>query len=288
MKPFERTLTTSRQIILALILMCTIQSCAIKVSEKNIILVDEQLLLLGEEDLLKIGNIRPNLTIQSLTLPRTDGNKAKGLWIKQPDSNAVIIYFSGNSMRIKEQYAEFLPHLLALNTDVVWLDHRGIGSSEGEPTMENLLSDGIATYNYVLQNTNKKVILHGLSLGSFIAGKIAQHENVKGLILEASATNANDWINGMIPWYAEPIYSINIEEQLKTAGNESVVQVYANPLFVLVGEEDEVTPAELSKKLYELSISKNKNIYIAKGLKHGNALKSEETKTLLRQFIQTI
>ena len=183
MKRLKITFTASLKLILTLTLICLTQSCSIKVSEKNIILVDEQLLLLNEEDLLKIANIKPNLAIQPLTLTRADGNKAKGLWIKQPDSNAVIIYFSGNSMRIKESYETFLPHLLALNTDVVWLDHRGIGSSEGSPTMENLLSDGIATYNYVLENTDKKVILHGLSLGSFIAGKIAQHENVAGLIL---------------------------------------------------------------------------------------------------------
>jgi len=249
---------------------------------------DEQQSLLNEKDLLEISLLKKGLTVESLTLSRTDNKKAKGLWIKQANSTAVVVYFSGNSMRIKEDYPKILPHLLSLNADIVWLDHRGIGSSEGTPTMENLYLDGIETYSYVSENTDKKIILYGLSLGSFIAGNVTNHKNISGLILEASATNTNDWIDGLVPWYVKAISSINIEEQLKNAGNEKVVQEYANPLFILVGENDQITPAELSQKLHKLSISKEKMIYVAKGLKHGNALKSNEAKTLLREFISAI
>ena len=66
------------------------------------------------------------------------------------------------------------------------------------------------------------------------------------------------------------------------------MQEYSDPLFILIGENDEVTPVELSKKLHELSASKNKAIYIAKGFKHGNALKSDEAKALLRKFIDVL
>jgi len=271
-----------------LFLIIAVQSCAINVSEKNIILQDDKLSLLSEQDITKIGALKGDIKVEPLSLTRSDNTKAKGLWIKQKNSDAVIIYFSGNSMRIKKHYETFLPQLLALNTDIVWLDHRGIGGSEGQPTMENLSSDGLETFNFVTKQTNKKIIIHGLSLGSFIAGNIAINEKIDGLILEASATNTNDWINGLVPWYAKIFYSINVIEKLRGAGNEKIVQQYSGPLFVFVGEEDKVTPALLSQKLYDKSISLNKKLHIAKKLKHGNALKSEEVKGLLREFIDNI
>ena len=69
-----------------------------------------------------------------------------------------------------------MPELLSLNTDIVWLDHRGTGSSEGIPNMKNLFSDGLETFDYVKANSDKKIIIHGMSLGSFIAGNIATNK----------------------------------------------------------------------------------------------------------------
>jgi alpha-beta hydrolase superfamily lysophospholipase len=269
-------------VLLALLL----QGCAISVGERNIIMQDEQVVVLSPADINTMKQLKSGLEVTHLKLKRNDGATADGVWIKQAGSKAVIIYFSGNAMRIKEDYASLLPELLKLKTDVVWLDHRGTGGSNGEPSVDNLFKDGLETYDYVTSRTDKKIVLHGMSLGSFVAGSIASNKPIDGLILEGSATNTDDWIDASMPWYVKMVTNVSIEGQLKTAGNSKVVQQYSGPIFIIIGEDDKVTPANLSEKLYQQSISTDKHILIVKGRRHGDVLRDDGAKAALRGFIE--
>lgn len=266
-----------------------IQACSVSVKESNFIVNDNKKTILTPAQLTEINEMKAGIQTSVLTINHPDGIKTKGFWIKQSKSTSVIIYFGGNSMRINDVYKEMLPELLSLNTDIVWLDHRGLGGSEGKANLNNLMQDGLDTYKYVTQNTNNKVIVYGLSLGSFIAGNIAKNNNsVAGLILEASSTNVSEWVDKAVPWYIKPLSTINIEEKLKSVGNDDVVKNYKGPLFILVGEDDKVTPVELNQALFTASISLNKQIFIAKERKHGNAITSPEGKRKLLTFIRQL
>lgn len=275
-------------LIVSLLLILFTQSCAVSIKESSFILHDEKVSSLNKEQLLAIDQMKSGVSTSHLTITHQDNVNTHGLWIKQKDSTAIIIYFSGNSMRINETYQKILPELLTLNSDIVWLDHRGLGVSEGEATLENLLQDGLDTFEYVASKSDKKIILHGLSLGSFVAGNIAINKEASALILEASATNASDWVDEIMPWYAKMFTRISIDEKFNIAGNENVVQQYKKPLFILVGENDEVTPVILNQKLFDLSISQNKEFFIAKNARHGNALLNKDAKAALKSFIDKI
>lgn len=269
-------------VVLALLL----QACAVQVGERNIIMQDEQVVVLSSTDIDTIKQLKPNLDVSHLSLKRSDGSTADGVWIKQPHSKAVIIYFSGNAMRIKEDYDQFLPEMLKLKADVVWLDHRGTGGSNGDPSVDSLFRDGLETYDYVTSRTNKKVVLHGFSLGSFVAGSIASNKPIDGLILEGSATNTDDWLDASLPWYMKVFANVTIEGQLKTAGNTQVVKEYNGPVFFIVGEDDNVTPPELSQKLYQQSISTDKHILVVKDRRHGDVMRDDGAQAVLQGFIE--
>ena len=271
-------------VLLALLL----QACAISVGERNIIMQDEQVVTLSPADINTIKQLKSGLEVTHLKLKRSDGATADGVWIEQAGSKAVIIYFSGNAMRIKEDYNSLLPELLKLKTDVVWLDHRGTGGSDGEPSVDTLFQDGLETYDYVTSRTAKKIIPHGMSLGSFVAGSIATEKSVDGLILEGSATNTDDWLDSSLPWYLKVFANVSIEGQLKTAGNSKVVQQYSGPIFIIIGENDKVTPVNLSEKLYQQSISTDKHILVVKGRRHGDVLRDDGAKAALRGFIERL
>ncbi|NQZ07221.1 MAG: alpha/beta hydrolase [Algicola sp.] len=271
-------------VLLALLL----QACAISVGERNIIMQDEQVVTLSPADINTIKQLKSGLEVTHLKLKRSDGATADGVWIEQAGSKAVIIYFSGNAMRIKEDYNSLLPELLKLKTDVVWLDHRGTGGSDGEPSVDTLFQDGLETYDYVTSRTDKKIIPHGMSLGSFVAGSIATEKSVDGLILEGSATNTDDWLDSSLPWYLKVFANVSIEGQLKTAGNSKVVQQYSGPIFIIIGENDKVTPVNLSEKLYQQSISTDKHILVVKGRRHGDVLRDDGAKAALRGFIERL
>lgn len=271
-------------VFLALLL----QACAMQVGERNIILQDEQVLVLSPVDIGAITALKPGLDVTHLQLKRNDGATADGVWIKQADSKAVVIYFSGNDMRIKEDYNLLLPELLKLKTDVVWLDHRGTGGSDGDPSVDTLFEDGLQTFDYVASHTDKKIVVHGMSLGSFVAGSIATKKPVDGLILEGSATNTDDWLDASLPWYMKVFANVSIEGKLKTAGNSQVVQQYSGPIFIIIGADDKVTPANLSQKLYQQSISADKHILVVKGRRHGDVLRDDGAKMALKGFIDRL
>jgi len=274
--------------LLITLLIILIQSCTVSVKESNFILHDETVTRFNHEQFITINKMKKNIQSFPIIIKHSDDINSQGIWIKQQNSNAVIIYFSGNNMRINDSYEDILPELLSFNTDIVWLDHRGLGASAGKATLENLSQDGLDTYDYVKSKTDKKIILHGLSLGSFIAGNTAMNRPTSALILEASATTAADWVDELVPWYAKIFTRVSIDEKFNIAGNENVVKSYHNPLFILVGENDEVTPVSLNQKLYDLSISNDKHIFIAKDSAHGNAIKNAAAKSALKDFISTL
>ncbi|MCJ8269769.1 MAG: alpha/beta hydrolase [Psychrosphaera sp.] len=274
--------------ITVVFLALLLQACAISVGERNIIMQDEQVVTLSPADIDTIKQLKSGLEVTHLRLKRNDGATADGVWIEQAGSKAVIIYFSGNAMRIKEDYNSLLPELLKLKTDVVWLDHRGTGGSDGRPSVDTLFQDGLETYDYVTSRTNKKIVAHGMSLGSFVAGSIATEKSVDALILEGSATNTDDWLDSSLPWYMKVFANVSIEGQLKTAGNSKVVQQYNGPIFIIIGENDKVTPPNLSEKLYQQSISPDKHILVVKGRRHGDVLRDEGARVALRGFIERL
>lgn len=275
------------RVISILVLALLAQACTFAVKESMFIMHDEQAQPLDEAVLTEIRGMRKGLQVERLSLTRPDGAVAHGLWLHQPGAEHVLIYFGGNAMRIAGSY-RVLRHLLALGTDVVWLDHRGLGASTGEADLASLLRDGLHTYDYVAARTDRPVVLHGLSLGSFIAGHVAVNRPAAGLILEASATNAADWARMLTPWYAKPFVTLDIEPKLQGAGNASVVQRYPGPLFILVGEDDETTPVALNRALYEQAVSAEKHFFVAENRGHGGALAAGEAKRRLRDFIRSL
>lgn len=270
-----------------LFLALLMQACTFAVKESMFVRQDETVQPLNESVLAEIRGMREGLEVERISVTRPDGTVAHGLWLHQPGAEKVLLYFGGNAMRIADSY-RVLPHLLALETDVVWLDHRGMGASSGEADLASLLRDGLHSFDYVAARTGRPVVLHGLSLGSFIAGHVAIRRPAAGLILEASATNATDWASMLTPWYAKPFVTLDIDPKLQNAGNEGIVQQYRGPLFILVGEDDETTPVELNRGLYEQAVSTDRQFFVAENKGHGGALVNEEAKRRLRAFIRDL
>ena len=273
---------------MALMVALLLQGCAVNVKEANVISQDETPMMITQSDLEWMKAFKFGLTVEPLNIQRKDGETAQGVWIRQPGSKTVLVYFGGNQARIKQDYQRFLPELLKLNTDLVWVDHRGKGASTGKATVTALMSDGLQTFDIIKAKTDKKIALHGMSLGSFVAGYIAANRAVDGLVLEASATTTDEWVDSLMPWYAKMVTDVTIENSLKSAGNSQAVQTYRGPLYLVVGEDDEVTPPHLSQKLFEQSHSTDKQILVVAGRRHGDVLLDSQVKQKLGAFFSRL
>lgn len=196
-----------------------------------------------------------------------------GARVLAPDAQVEILYFGGNASRV-DDYGAFLVRALApLRANVTMFDYRGYGRSGGTPSIETVRSDALALYDLVRERAgDRRLIVHGVSLGSFIAAHIAAHRPVDGLVLEATAPDVRSWGTRQIPWYAKPFVRLKIAPALLEISNAAAVRSYTGPLFLLTGAEDTVTPPEFAHALYAASQSDVKRVLIVRGAGHGDAL----------------
>ena len=96
------------------------------------------------------------------------------------------------------------------------------------------------------------VLVHGQSLGSFMAGEVARQRSLDGLVLESSATTAEDWVKGFVD--ANPFVRRGVVEGgLQGQGNLALMSVLDEPLLIVVGEHDRTTRPAMSQRLFEVA-----------------------------------
>ena len=93
-----------------------------------------------------------------------------------PLLHLTILYFHGNAGNIGHRVPNALLMLVNLKANVVLVDYRGYGKSEGEPSEDGLYLDAEATLDYVMTRPDldkTKVLLFGRSLGGAVAVRLA-------------------------------------------------------------------------------------------------------------------
>jgi fermentation-respiration switch protein FrsA (DUF1100 family) len=117
-------------------------------------------------------------------------------------ATATIIYFHGNAGNIR--YLGWLGEDLAQSGfDVLLLDYRGYGRSEGRVTGEQgIYADADAAYNYVVDSRGVKpgrLVLYGQSLGTAAAVDVASRKQCGAIILESGLSSAADFAAFALP-----------------------------------------------------------------------------------------
>ena len=135
-------------------------------------------------------------------------------------TNPTVLFFHGNaaaravSFRI-EHYISYAAHF---NANVLAIDYRGFGDSEGEPSEEGLVADARAAWDWVIEKGARPedVMIIGHSLGTGVSASLGAElalENIqpKGIVLLAPFTSlpellADYSLFGFLP-VLQPIYS---------------------------------------------------------------------------------
>jgi pimeloyl-ACP methyl ester carboxylesterase len=225
-----------------------------------------------------------------------DGAELFAVLMRHPRATATVLYFGGNGFRISQMGRQAAGILLPLGVNVVLVDHRGYGRSTGTPsTVAQLQADAVTAYDYVaaLPGIDRsRIIVHGQSLGSFLAGEVAAERPVGGVVLESSATTAKEWLRTVNPrpWYTRPFVRMEISESMRHAGNLQRVRRIRAPLLVLVGERDNVTPPSLSRRLYQHAATPDslKRLHVLPGAGHNNVPAHPDFARVYTEFLQLV
>jgi alpha-beta hydrolase superfamily lysophospholipase len=262
--------------------------CAVQVSENQLLRPVSGGALTQEA----VAAATPAYTVTRHDIAMSDGVKLHAVHLRQPSATATVLYFGGNAYTIGRFGALTARVFAPLGVNLVIVDHRGYGLSEGKPTSDLIQNDGIAAFDYLTRLAGPdtaRVIVHGQSLGSFIAGHVAAHRPTSGVVLESSITTTEDWAKARMSSAARTFVTVGIDEALKGRGNLRNVAQIEEPLLLLVGGADTVTPPSLSQKLYEASPlpADRKFLTIVGGAGHNDVLLKPEALAAYRKFLLT-
>ena len=261
--------------------------CTVSIVESKFIAQDESVIQYSNSFVQDLNSRVPQHKVKPIKATAKDDVVLNGLFLDAAASNEAILFIPGNGMSIEKAAKKALVELAQYNQDIVIFDRRGLGATAGSATIANQISDANLSFDYVKHQLHaSKITVHGYSLGSFIAAQLAKAKPVDALVLQGGATNVDDWIDEMMPWYTKPFLNLKVEEAFYRVDTQQVLSdEYKGPLLLIAGGEDKQTPAVLSHKLFAASNSKNKQLVVAEKAGHGEMFESEKVQRAYRNFL---
>ncbi|XP_065573929.1 protein ABHD13-like isoform X2 [Artemia franciscana] len=156
------------------------------------------------------------LDYESVTIKCADRTKLHGFLILQPGEKRsmapTLVFLHGNAGNIGHRLPNSkVLHQLGLN--VLLLEWRGYGQSEGKPSEAGFYKDAMAGIDFLLSRKDlnkKRIIVFGRSLGGAVAIDLASRteyqDKIACLIVENSFTSIPDMAKLLIP--AKPIQKL--------------------------------------------------------------------------------
>lgn len=133
----------------------------------------------------------------------------------------------------------------------------------------------------------ERVIVHGQSLGSFMAAHVAGARPVLATVLETTTTSAEELVKSNVPWYAWPFVLIDMEASLRQVDNRTAATRFTSPALVIAAGQDKMTPPKLGKKVFDAIPRQDKQLLLEKA-GHNGALRTEGAGAAYCRFVRGV
>lgn len=217
---------------------------------------------------------------EEIKITTLDHISLDALWFKYSgQTKGLILYFHGNRHSL-ERWGRYAPELVALGYDVLLIDYRGYGKSEGKPTEAGLYLDAEAAYDWAKLNYPKTpLIYYGRSLGTGVATYLASQHLPHKLVLETPF----DELKNVVPLYFRfMLHLIPLRHAFRS--NERISGIDC-PILIMHGTQDQVVPLSSAMGLKPL-LKATDQFVVIKGGRHNNLLRFDEAKLALAEFLK--
>ncbi len=196
-----------------------------------------------------------------------------GFWVSGQEYPS-ILYFHGNGETVAS-HDWVAPFYNQRGINLFVADYRGYGSSDGKPTISNMISDAHTIFKgfkdiIEKEDFKRSLFLMGRSLGSMPAIELAfnYQDEICGLIIESGAAN-----NFRRLWSYLGITekeAILSEERLFL--NRVKIRQVRQPTLIIHGEYDQLISVKEGEELYQSSGAQDKRILIIPGADHNDVM----------------
>lgn len=206
------------------------------------------------------------LAEKDIFLTTQEGIRLHGWFFEALSPQATLLFFHGNAGNISGRLFK-AKGWVEQGISVFLMDYRGYGKSEGKIEKAiDLLEDARTALGWLEKEKgipSERIILYGESIGSYPAITLAGEKKFSGLVLEAPFTTLLELARIHYSWVPEMLLK---DFPLK---NEEAIPRVKAPVFILHGDQDEVSPVKFGERLYELAPSP-KEFYVVQGGHHND------------------
>lgn len=226
-----------------------------------------------------------------------DGARLHTVRLLHPQARATVLYFGGNGYRSPLHARHTAQAYAGIPVNLLLVDHRGYGASSGGVSLDAMRGDAVTVYDHARADPvlgAVPVIVHGQSLGSFLAGEVAARRRLDGLVLESSMTSAQDWADDMRSrqgfWTRLAVRRFDIDPVLARAANIDVVRTLDEPVLFVVGADDTATAPVFSQRLYDATplVPPRKRLLVVPDRGHNDASRSPEFTAAMTDFVEQV
>lgn len=223
----------------------------------------------------------PNTGVEEVYLVSKSGKKIHGWYYSAAGSAQVILFNHGNAGNLLSR-TSILALLLKTGASIFIYDYEGFGKSEGLPTIEGILENGLVAYDFLVSTKGVKpqnIIVYGESLGTGVAMYLAEHKPVAGVILQSGFSSLRTIALESFPALKVFPSFLFPTQQLDTL---ALVKKTHPPLLIVHGVKDEIVPYSHAKRLYSEATEPKQLLTLP------NSGHTDLTMTAPQEFLKTV
>lgn len=203
-----------------------------------------------------------DLSFEDIYIKTEDRLTLNGWFIPSSSAKYTLLFLHGNGGNIGHRLEKLRLILRAYNQlNILIIDYRGYGRSQGHPSERGIYLDAQAAYDYLLSQRNinpEEIILYGESLGTTVAIDLASKSKVKALILEGGFSSGQDMAKILYPFLPGFLFTGKFDSLRK------ITKTSVDKLFIH-GIDDQVVPFSLGKKLYQAATGNKQLVELSGG-----------------------
>lgn len=218
------------------------------------------------------------IPFDEFNLEHDNGEKINTVFFPSKESKALVIYFHGNSKNL-QHWGKYIPDVVNRGYDVVAIDYRGYGKSDGEASEMNMYEDGQLIYDWACENLpNKEIILWGRSLGTGVASHLSITKEASKLILETPFYNMPELVKTRFPLLMVPL------ELKYKFPNHSNIEKNDMITYIIQGTKDNIVPLRSAKKLQKI-LETDDHFFTIEGAGHKNLHEFNDYQSVLDEIL---
>jgi pimeloyl-ACP methyl ester carboxylesterase len=238
----------------------------------------QQKLIFLPDTLAKDHTFQFDIPYDEFNLSHENGEQVNTLYFPSEESKALILYFHGNSKNL-QHWGKYLPDLVNRGYDVLAIDYRGYGKSDGKASEIGMYEDADLLYNWATSKfPDKELILWGRSLGSGVASHLSTKQTAQKLVLETPFFNMTELVKTRFP-----VLIVPVEMKYKFPNNENIENIEMTTM-IIQGTKDSIVPFKSAQKLKKI-LETEDHFFTIKGAGHRNLHEFNDYQAVLDEIL---